>query len=844
MKRQNKTNTELLWNSALLLLIPIWISIAPEWYKWFSSEGNGLILKNLYAVLDGRWLLNIPLCICVIYGIIRWCRKIWKDNYFRYHRLILIVLSIVILLYAGDNVTYAKIVWLLDFRILILSLLILMLVLMGIKIICKLCKTFKKRKEEKLSTKTKGFSDDNLDKETSKVLQEYASEIIERLLATDLTKHAFAVGITGEWGVGKTTFLDTLKKTIIQKAEVVEFNPWMCRTPEQVINDFFASLRHQLSPKYSKLSRSIQEYAKYVGSLSVKPSSVLPFNFSIPIQQDSLFERKKTLAKKFAELPHPVVVFIDDIDRLASEEVFEVLRLIRNTADLCNTIYLVAYDKDYVTSVLREKNVKDSIAYLEKIFQVEVSLPKVEDQLIWDTLFEEIEKQNSFSAHFTQELFNQFSQDNRKLILRILDNYRRTKRFARLYMLNTSYLMNQYKGEMRLLDIFWLELLQIYDYNVYNILADEPLSLLYYNHEEKKFLLRNGISDSPMQTSQNKYEGDEIWKVDTPKILELLFGEYRKTKPQSICFTENYSKYFTLSVSPFKLSISELKQLFVEGANCDEVVKSWLKGGKYFDSIVFQFKQIPVKQLNEVQLKAFLNGVLAFGLQITPYKYNNRWEMMKLLRQERYAKNTLQTINNIAKLWISEKMTMDNKTILDLSKLLSSFYITETFDMCGDKEVIHPLIISNNEIEELLKGIMENYLERHPDLIATSLLSENGELPYLFNNCCVNVKLDLSAGDEVYKQLAFDIVIEHFSKKEKKPSIQEYEDAYGKLFCLEEPESDVQSNEDDYWDYMSDMYYRNLQEYFGDSFNSKLEEFKTKCFESTNNNETIADKHQ
>lgn len=832
MKRQNnndnsenniKKNAELLWNIALLLLILVWIGIAPEWYKWFAIKENGLILKSLYKILDGRWLVNIPLCICIIYGIIRWCCIIRKDHYFRCHRLLLVVLSIVILLYLGKNVTYAKIIWIIDYRMLILSLLIIILVLLAIKSICKLCKTVNKKKEKPTPTETKGFSDDNLDKKAPRILQDYANEIIERLLATNLSEQAFAVGITGEWGVGKTTFLNTLKDKIDKGAEVVTFNPWMCRTPEQVINDFFSSLRQQLSPKYSKLSRSIKEYAKFVSSLSVKPSSALPINFSLPVQQDSLFELKRTISKKFAELPHPVVVIIDDIDRLASEEVFEVLRLIRNTADLSNFIYLVAYDKDYVTTVLENKNIKNSTAYLEKIFQVEVHLPKVEDFQIWETLHKDINKQNNTPYDLENLLFSQFYQNEKILILRILDNYRRAKRFARLYTLNVEHLWNHFNRELRLLDIFWLELLQVYDKNVYSILTDEPTLLLY--PDKGRFVLLDGINNLATENSQNKYSGNIIWKTNTPQLLELLFGKNKKAKIGSINYIENYSKYFTLSVSPFRLSISEMSQLFAKNAIPENVVKTWLKE-KYIDSILFQFKQIPVKKLDSDKLDVFLYGILAFALYAS---YDVISKIKEMLKKEQYGNDQIMIAYSKIRVWFIQKTMMDDKTILKLSRMLNIFYLTQYYDESGNEEETSPLLISNIDIESMLINTMETYLDRHPNLTALDLLSEKGDLSNLFKNCCVNVKFSMN--DCEYKQVAFDTVIEHFSKKENKPVAKEYEDAYGKLFSIEKPQFDNPLDEDAYWDYMSDQYYRNLQEHFGDSYNQKLEEFKTKCFD-------------
>ena len=148
------------------------------------------------------------------------------------------------------------------------------------------------------------------------------------------------------------------------------------------------------------------------------PPNVLGIELSLSIREESLYEKKMDLSDKFLRLSRPVVVFvfIDDIDRLEREEVFEVLRLIRNTADLNNTIYLVAYDKEYVTTVLEEKNIKDAASYLEKIFPVEVHLPKVEDNLIWETLYGDLNCQERFNGRFTKSLFARFNNDERALV--------------------------------------------------------------------------------------------------------------------------------------------------------------------------------------------------------------------------------------------------------------------------------------------------------------------------------------------------------------------------------------------------------------------------------------------
>ena len=67
------------------------------------------------------------------------------------------------------------------------------------------------------------------------------------------------------------------------------------------------------------------------------------------------------------EQKQKIVIIIDDIDRLEGKEIFEVLRIIRNTAKFNNIIYIVAYDKDHVVGQLCLPEFGIEKDYLEKM---------------------------------------------------------------------------------------------------------------------------------------------------------------------------------------------------------------------------------------------------------------------------------------------------------------------------------------------------------------------------------------------------------------------------------------------------------------------------------------------
>ena len=829
MKLSRSTCKELLWSLILALLIPVWIGLAPVFYNWFLDKDNGLWIKWLYRLLDGQWLVNIPVCIVIVCLFTFWCNKVWKDNDIRGYRFVLIIIGLVFL-YWDSPIDYAKKIGHLDYRHFFTCLLVIAFVVIT-KVLSARNRIINLLNKEENNNKQKRKEETVLKNNYEEIpenLKVYAGLIVEKAVNTKANQKSSAIGVTGKWGVGKTTFLNLLKDKLKDKAEVVEFNPWMCRTPDQVIQNFFSSLRHQLSPKYSSLSKSIREYASYLNSFTVSPNIGFSIDMSLITRNESLYERKKHLSEKFSRLLKPVVVIIDDVDRLEREEVFEVLRLIRNTADLKNTIYIVAYDKEYVTGVLEEKNIKDASSYLEKIFPVEIHLPKVEDYLIWKAFRSEMFQQDTSDNKIACTLFKNFNNNERALILSILDNYRRAKRFAQLYMFNAGYLNHILPGEINFIDLFWLELLQMYDKKTYDSLSREPILLLF--QEGDKLIPLKGILTKDIENVEYEYKGERFWKNNTPHILKMIFDFGVKREQQSICYIENYEKYFTLDVSPYKLSIKEFKELFIDGVDSEELVKNWLENGKYPYSIAYQLNQIKVNNLEENKLKNLITGTLFFGLCIAPDTNSQLWIVKNILQLRQYAENIKDYVKETVISWLKSKLDDSNNEI-EISYLLNKIYPTVDYKKYRKGEHID-LVISSEELENMLKKCMSIYLKNHKEVSVLGLMAENSDLFKIFKNCCIQTEKSYM-GCNYYKQIVIDIVINHFEEMADKPKVEDFYDSFYKLFNITLPEL----NADLDWDRIdgfSPLVEDKIKSMFGSSCyendNNKLVEFVNKCF--------------
>ena len=59
----------------------------------------------------------------------------------------------------------------------------------------------------------------------------------------------------------------------------------------------------------------------------------------------SVAAQKEQVTKALGSLEHPIVVIIDDIDRLDRAEIREIFKLVRLAANFPNVIYLLSFDR-------------------------------------------------------------------------------------------------------------------------------------------------------------------------------------------------------------------------------------------------------------------------------------------------------------------------------------------------------------------------------------------------------------------------------------------------------------------------------------------------------------------
>ena len=121
---------------------------------------------------------------------------------------------------------------------------------------------------------------------------------------------------------------------------------------------------------------------------------------------------------------------------------------------------------------------------------------------------------------------------------------------------------------------------------------------------------------------------------------------------------------------------------------------------------------------------------------------------------------------------------------------------------------------------------MRSFLSSNQDLDEMELFNNKSDLGQLFKSCSIMEHYDEGTGTEHWNNIAFEMVTNHFLKKEKKYSIDELRRARDDMFSIEYDKSvEGTDYEDDYYFNQNEMRYEKMISYFGSNYGQKLEEF-------------------
>lgn len=513
----------------------------------------------------------------------------------------------------------------------------------------------------------------------------FAEQLAQAMIAYQ-SPEAFTIGLYGPWGSGKTSVINLLVEELHKQSDdciVVQFNPWLCSNPEQMISQFFEQLKSTINALRSQENtvediNNFAQTANEICSAFGKYAEALKWTRLVPGLNTlgTIFEMLGTGTEVYQKLvgkdDHPqslqdyknriqtileqqkqkIIVIIDDLDRLSSDEIIAVFQLVKSLADFPYMIYLLSFDRDVVVKSLADVQKGDGQAYLEKIIQMPFEMPRANKQdieeVFWKRLGQIVQEQNHpIQQNFWEVLFD---EGIGAYLLSIRDIIRYMNTFAFKYTM--------LKAETDLQDLILLTFLQVFEPEIFaqlpfhsDILCGAVTDFL-VNEEAKKARIQKVYDALLKSASPNKKQAAEY-------LLSTLFPELARCKREfstvsgyryhskqermqhhCICCRECFDRYFALNLERDAIPDAVIQYIIFEADQ---------------DSFVQQIKE----WIENRKIKRFLNELEAY--------FPSNQENTKFIPEER-AKQLI--------LWLSEQWALIEKIPSTIAFLSSSLRYT------------------------------------------------------------------------------------------------------------------------------------------------------------------------
>ena len=184
----------------------------------------------------------------------------------------------------------------------------------------------------------------------------------------------------------------------------------------------------------------------------------------------SLTELKGELGRSLRELERPLLVVMDDIDRLDAAETALLFQLVKANANFPNLIYLLLFQRDSVERSLEQVSPGSGREFLEKIVQAGFDVPVIDRDAL-----------HKVAGQSLQEALADIESDAHEQRLRALlpsvvaffDSVRDVRRYCNSLAFHLDVLRDEDSGiiEVNPADLMGLEALRVFEPDIYAWLA-------------------------------------------------------------------------------------------------------------------------------------------------------------------------------------------------------------------------------------------------------------------------------------------------------------------------------------------------------------------------------------
>lgn len=365
--------------------------------------------------------------------------------------------------------------------------------------------------------------------------------LLSDLDAINLSKHSYSIGIAGEWGLGKTSFFNVFKNILESdnyrdNSIIVHFNPRMVTEIKNIQREFFDKFASAIAHYHSNIASDIQ---RYQDALAL-PESNFVVRLLRLLPSLTVSKSKDAINDVINDIGRRVYVFIDDFDRLTAKEILEVMKFVDRNGDFQQTVFITAYDKEYVNDVLRNYlKFQNKDAFTDKYFNYELLLPVQSKEIlvgyVKDSLKKiEIEKDDVITVSLMQAEWDKIALQ----IVEQLRTLRNIKRFLNIFVSRYKIVRN----DVFFSDFVRVSLLRYYDITCYQALVEGKLTQNGGLLSDNIYYRVDNIEEKLMKYAK--------WEGSKDIIFELLKEEQQNeeydmtTKYRRLQFVQSFPCYF------------------------------------------------------------------------------------------------------------------------------------------------------------------------------------------------------------------------------------------------------------------------------------------------------------
>lgn len=730
----------------------------------FCMGGVPSILKTmLVELLEHEWVARLLVLVFAFYEIVL-VKQLKKYETMSWHGTVWIFVALIIVSFSAPRwINYQSGFAGIPLVVMISTFLFFIL----IAHLCQILQGFEK-KIQNGKIIGGGFVPPSENLEIKGLRKEYADQLVDRLVSTDNSKESFAIVIYGSWGAGKTVFLNIMKRLLEDKqSTVIEFNPWKCNSVNQIRTDFLEILRDTLKIYDPSLSHSILKYSDLISTVDTSNALQGFMEVVLSRNRDNLYEIKEKIVSSLQKMRKSVYVLVDDLDRLETNEIFEVLKLIRNTANFPYLKFIVACDKGYVAERLKTKGVE--IRYLEKIFMAEFYLPHVYSDFP-NTLVLIRDIRKIAKSQQVLGVFDMLSFEKKNLLNKCLGSFRQAKRFAAqivVAMEFTESFVENKRINVLLSDLLWIELLKFIDYDTYTELKNVPSQF---------FRIKNkGISKYGLQYYVLKKD-EELPKLkeNVLQVLRLLFptssSSWEPNNRCSIEYLENYDKYFSYGLSPRHITESTFINLLYVDNGLTEIYKQFCQWKKN-------------KLTKSMGNRIMMTNTHGFGLNEAIRFVYLIFLAVDVCKEDFYKQLILAKL--LAKCYDENIRASLSKELLAFMEASAGMHLSyvSVASLCHEMYMVNekniPTLLTKEQLEGVVRQNFSNYLSTN-EVDAADVIDSATELHDVVEKSCIATPIldeDGNLEEVHYHSMIAEQLLAYFSehKSKDKNAIKEFE---------------------------------------------------------------------